>query len=180
MAFRRIPKGSFRMGSRGYYAEEEPNHRVRITEDFWMAETPVTQAQFAIGTQAAGIDHTNHFDGRADNPAENMDWHQAVAYCAWLTETKSPTFPAGFSTAALPSEAQWEYACRAGAETEYHSGDGEEALARVGWHDEEWGVGSTHPVCPEHGFRSAVASLFRLRSPGVQLQSGQDFAGMRR
>jgi formylglycine-generating enzyme required for sulfatase activity len=96
MAFRRIPKGSFRMGSRGCDASEEPIHRVTISEDFWMADTPVTQAQFAIWTQAEGIDHKNEFDGRADNPAESMDWHQAVAYCAWLTETKSADFPAGF------------------------------------------------------------------------------------
>jgi formylglycine-generating enzyme required for sulfatase activity len=146
MAFRLIPAGKFRMGSRGYNPNEEPVHEVEIPEPFWMAETPVTQAQFALWTEAEGIDHKNHFAGRPDHPAENMDWRQAVSFCDWLTRTKGAQFPDGFRLACLPTEAEWEYACRAETETEYYTGDGEAALAEAGWFGEDWDSGSTHPV----------------------------------
>jgi formylglycine-generating enzyme required for sulfatase activity len=151
MVFRLIPKDMFRMGSRGYYPSEEPVHQVRIQEDFWMAETPVTQAQFALWTQAEEIKHENDFQNRPDrrtanHPAENMDWRQAVAYCDWITRTMKVEFPPGFHLACLPTEAEWEYACRAGTETEYYTGDGEAALAEAGWFDENLETGSTHPV----------------------------------
>ena len=148
MGFRLIPPGTFSMGSRGYRASEEPVHRVRIAEAFWLAETPVTQAQFALWIRAEGIKHENHFTDHPDHlahPAENMDWWQAVAYCAWLTRAKAAELPEGFSLVCLPTEAEWEYACRAGADTEYHSGDGEAALAEVGWYGAT-SCSSTHPV----------------------------------
>ena len=128
MAFRLIPAGSFRMGSRGYSAWEEPVHCVKIPEPFWMAETPATQAQFALWTRAERIKHENHFKGHPEHPAESMDWQQAVAFCAWLAHVKAGELPEGFSLVCLPTEAEWEYACRAGTETEYYSGDGEAAL----------------------------------------------------
>ena len=156
MAFRLIPAGEFRMGSRGRYADEEPVHRVRIAEPFWLAETPVTQAQFGLWTQAEGIEHENEFKDRPEHPAENMDWRQAVSYCDWLTREKRNQFPAGFGLACLPTEAEWEYACRAGTETEYYTGDGEAALAEAGWFGEEWETGSTHPV------RQKAPNLFQL------------------
>ena len=146
MAFRLIPTGAFRMGNRGYYADEEPVHRVRIAEPFWMAETPVTQAQFGIWTQAESIERENHFKDRPEDPAENMDWRQAVAYCDWLTRAKGAEFPPGFRLACLPTEAEWEYACRAGTETEYYTGDGEAALAEAGWFYQGSENASTHPV----------------------------------
>ena len=146
MAFRLIPAGVFRMGSRGNFPDEEPAHRVRIAAPCWMAETPVTQAQFALWTRAEGVEHKNHFADHLDHPAENMDWRQAVSYCDSITRTKQAEFPSGFHLACLPSEAEWEYACRAGTETDYYTGDGEAALAEAGWFGEEWGAGSTHPV----------------------------------
>ncbi len=57
-------------------------HRVHISESFWMAETPVTQAQFALWTRAESIEHENHFKGHPDHPAENVSWRQANAFCA--------------------------------------------------------------------------------------------------
>ena len=82
MAFRRIPAGRFRMGQRGEYADEEPVHWVEIPHDFWMAETPVTQEQFAVWKP----EHEIHFAERPKDPAENMTWHDAVEYCEWLTQ----------------------------------------------------------------------------------------------
>ncbi|MFO0874441.1 MAG: formylglycine-generating enzyme family protein [Phycisphaerales bacterium] len=155
MAFRLIPAGTFRMGSRAESHDEEPIHLVRITRDFWMAETPVTQKQFALWTgspdyrtwraaRGQSEEHTNEFEYRPNHPAERMTWDEAVGYCEWLMRQPGIDLPTGF-TAGLPSEAQWEYACRAGTETEYWSGDGEAALAEVGWYDGNSG-NQTHVV----------------------------------
>ena len=146
MAFRHILADSFRMGSRGFYHDEEPVHRVTIPHDFWLGETPVTQAQFDSWTSAAGVEHKNNFAGHPDHPAESMDWRQANAFCAWLTQTQSAHLPPGFSLACLPTEAEWEYACRAGTATEYYTGDGETALAEAGWFGGDFEKGGTHPV----------------------------------
>ena len=146
MAFRLIPAGSFRMGSRGYDDREEPVHLVKIPEPFWLAETPVTQAQFALWTRAEAIKHENQFKERPEHPAENLSWHEAVSFCAWLSREKTGQFLEGYTQAGLPTEAQWEYACRAGTNTEYYLGDGEAALAEAGWFGEELDEGSTHPV----------------------------------
>jgi formylglycine-generating enzyme required for sulfatase activity len=149
MAFRLIPAGSFRMGSRGESPDEEPIHRVRIKEPFWLAETPVTQAQFAEWTAAEGVEHENGFPGHPDRPAESMDWRQANACCAWLSQVipavRGNGLPPGYSLFCLPTEAEWEYVCRAGTETDYHTGDGEAALAEAGWFDKNSGA-ETHPV----------------------------------
>ena len=123
MAFVWIPAGKFRMGSRGYSAVEEPVHEVRIERGFWLGETPVTQAQFGLWTAAAGGEHKNGFEGRPDHPAESLDWRMAVRYCGWLTEEKGAEFPEEGLMACLPTEAEWEYACRAGTTTVFHFGD---------------------------------------------------------
>jgi formylglycine-generating enzyme required for sulfatase activity len=149
MPFRLIPAGVFRMGSRGDETREEPAHLVKIEQPFWLAETPVTQAQFALWTESEGIHHENKFKGHPTHPAENLDWRLAVGYCRWLTGVqadKMPEVPHADWFACLPTEAEWESACRAGTDTEYSSGDGEAALAGVGWYDEDWNSGSTHPV----------------------------------
>ena len=135
----------FRMGGRDGDSDEEPAHLVRLAGPFWLAETPVTQAQFAIWTRAAKIEHENRFKDRPKHPAENMDWRQAQRFCAWLSGSQPPGFPAGFR-ACLPTEAEWEYACRAGTDTEYHTGEGEAALRHAGWFGEDWDQGATHPV----------------------------------
>lgn len=129
MKFQSIPAGTFRMGSRGYYDDEEPVHRVQITTPFYLGTYPVTQEQFV----AFKPDHKNHFADRPNHPAESMTWHDAVAFCEWLSAVCADTLPRDYR-ATLPTEAHWEYACRAGTETEYYSGDGESALAEVGWY----------------------------------------------
>jgi formylglycine-generating enzyme required for sulfatase activity len=144
MSFQRIPDGEFVMGSRGFHGDEEPRHVVRISGPFFLATFPVTQEQFATWTSASKVKHTNAFLGQPRHPAENMDWYQAVEFCAWLNRARRAELPAGY-VATLPTEAEWEYACRAGTDTEYYTGDGEAALEAAGWYDANSG-GETKPV----------------------------------
>ncbi|MFN6105370.1 MAG: formylglycine-generating enzyme family protein [Planctomycetaceae bacterium] len=134
LEFRCIPAGKFRMGARGESPHEEPVHRVRLTQPFYLGQFPVTQAQYA----AFRPDHQNEFPGDSRRPVENVSWEDAMAYCAWLNDRSNVVWPSGLDgfTARLPSEAQWEYACRGGTETEYHTGDGAIALGAAGWYDE--------------------------------------------
>jgi formylglycine-generating enzyme required for sulfatase activity len=149
MTFLHVRKGSFLMGSHGApWPDEEPVHRVKIAHDFWLGETPVTQAQFAVWTKSKRVEHANGFPGHPTLPAENMSWHDAVGFCRWMTESavrNEIVLPPGMTAACLPTEAEWEYACRAGSITQYQAGDGEEALDRAGWYEKNAG-GATHPV----------------------------------
>ncbi len=134
MTFRHIPatgEPGFRMGflGNGY---EQPPHRVVLTDDYWLLETPVTQRQYACWKP----DHRNHFPNRHENPAESLSWKDAMAFCDWLTTCYQGRFPRGFVRAGLPTEAQWEWACRAGTQTDYWSGTGTGALDAVGWYEE--------------------------------------------
>lgn len=152
MTFQRVPDVGepklFRMGERGLgdslWGFADPVVQVRVAGPFYLGTFPVTQAQFAAWTAAEKIAHENHFKDHPDHPAENLDWRQANGYCAWLTEMCGEQIPAGW-LACLPTEAEWEYACRAGAGTEYYTGDGEAALAEAGWFGGN-SENSTHPV----------------------------------
>jgi formylglycine-generating enzyme required for sulfatase activity len=62
-----------------------------------------------------------------------MDWHDATQYCSWLNTVCGIKLPERYEVD-LPTEAQWEYACRAGTDTDYYTGDGESALAEAGWY----------------------------------------------
>jgi len=140
MKFCWIPPGSFRMGSRDGDSDEQPVHEVEITRGFWLGRTPVTQREY----QAFDPEHKNGFCGNPEHPAEKIDWNRAVAFFEWLTKRLDPGEWDGWA-ANLPSEAQWEYACRAGAESEYHAGDGDAALRAAGWYNHN-SSGSTHRV----------------------------------
>lgn len=121
------PSG-FLMGSRGGQPNEQPRHRVVIPRPFYLGKFPVTQEQFACFQP----EHRNQFHGMPNHPAELISWHDAQAFINWLNGLQ--TLPANH-IARLPCEAEWEYACRAGTETEYYSGDGEAALKEAGWYD---------------------------------------------
>jgi formylglycine-generating enzyme required for sulfatase activity len=157
----------FRMGSR--YEEagsdwpqrtEQPIHRVRLAAGYWLGETVVTQAQFAVWTAATGEQHENRYPGRPNHPAEGLDWWHAVKFGAWLSEQEAlrpaadKQFPASTAPllACLPTEAEWEHACRAESETEFYNGDGEAALAEVGWYAGNSGQ-ETHDVAEHVGGR---------------------------
>jgi formylglycine-generating enzyme len=87
-----------------------------------MAETPVTREQFAQWTEGAQVRREKMLPGMGNKPAENLNWNEATSWCAWLNQVKGAEIPQGFK-ATLPTEAQWEYACRAGTVTEYYTGD---------------------------------------------------------
>lgn len=156
LEFRLIREGEFRMGSCGGWPVEEPVHRVIIPQPFYMGIFPVTQVQYrAMAAEClaelraiegnAGID-PSHMKGDL-RPVEDVSWEEAVAVAQWLTAS-GRLRKAGLGEsweAGLPSEAMWEYACRAGTETEYWRGDGAGALGEVGWYLDNFG-GGTHPV----------------------------------
>jgi len=157
LLLRRIPPGSFRMGSRGEYGEEEPAHLVEIQQPFYLGIFPVTQEQYHALAPLAGLDpEPSYFKDRENSPrrpVEQVTWDEAMAVCGklcaaeWFTGELSVKGlePKDEWQAGLPSEAMWEYACRAGTETAYWNCDGEAALAEVGWYNENSGR-ETHPV----------------------------------
>jgi formylglycine-generating enzyme required for sulfatase activity len=127
MRFRWIPPGKFTRG--------EPVREITISKGFWIAETECTQAQWRA-IMKANPDPSNF---KGDNlPVEQVCANDADEFCKELARvTGKPT--------RLPTEAEWEYACRAGTKTEYHSGIGEDALKKVGWYELNSG-GKTNPV----------------------------------
>ena len=149
MRFRRVPAGDFHMGSRGYLDAEEPIHRVVVPHDFYLGRYPVTQEEWAAVAR-----HCPKLRDRAEpsrfkgprRPVEQVSWHDANDFCDWLERNVTvDALPEGFGHFRLPSEAEWEYACRAGTETEYYSGDGEAALTEAAWYDGNSGR-ETHEV----------------------------------
>jgi|GEM_PF-2741888 len=115
MRFVWCPPGSFSMGSdhKAAYSEEQPIHRVTLTKGFYMGIHPVTQAEWMaiMGTDPSGFKGPNR-------PVENVSWQDSVEFCREMTAHVE-----GKVTIRLPSEAEWEYACRAGATTEFNFGD---------------------------------------------------------
>lgn len=145
MPFQLIGAGEFVMGSRGIDADhEEPPHCVRITRPFYLGTHPVTQAEFEVWTKSAGVEHCNAFEGEPTHPAERVTWQKAMDYCFWQNRTQRAQLPPGY-VATLPTEAEWEYACRAGSDTEYWHSDGGAALAEVARYAANSG-GKSHPV----------------------------------
>lgn len=144
-----IPKGEFRMGTGLLYADkdkssdERPDHRVRITSPFYLGRYPVTQQQW----QALMGNNPSHFQGPT-NPVENVNWNDCQAFLGKLSQRSGK-----LGKFQLPTEAQWEYACRAGSTTRYYFGDDEGELRNYAWYREDssnrWysdGNAKTQPV----------------------------------
>jgi formylglycine-generating enzyme required for sulfatase activity len=136
-----IPAGRFWMGSRDGYPKDQPRHLVEISQGFWLARTPTTLAQFQQFRPQHRNDFSNDVPDDPRHPVILVSWHDASAYCQWLTDkVLSQRQDWKSFRARLPTEAEWERACRGPAgdslvETEYWSGDGESALEPVGWFD---------------------------------------------
>ena len=114
--FRWIVPGTFQMGSPATEKErreDETQHEVTLTKGYWLADTTVTQA---LWLEVMGS-NPSRFTGEARLPVDSVSWDDAQTFIARLNE-RVPGLMAG-----LPSEAQWEYACRAGTETPFSFGE---------------------------------------------------------
>ncbi|MDH6170498.1 sulfatase modifying factor 1 [Variovorax boronicumulans] len=155
-AYPQLPKERF-----AKLGDEGPVHRVRITRSFWMGQHEVTVGQFRRFVEASGYvpesiaDGTGGYGWRADydpattkrgdafegrdpryswrnpgfaqgddHPVVNVTWNDAQALAAWLSKSEGKRYR-------LPTEAEWEYACRAGTRTRYSTGDDPQALVRA-------------------------------------------------
>lgn len=133
-----IPAGKFMMGSpsgeQDRYNDEGPVHEVIIKNPFYLGKYPVTQKQWekVMGS------NPSHFKG--DNlPVEQVSWDGVQKFIKKLAQME------GTDKYRLPSEAEWEYACRAGATTRYSFGDEESKLEEYAWYSDNSG-GKTHSV----------------------------------
>ncbi|CCI33102.1 formylglycine-generating enzyme family protein [Microcystis sp. T1-4] len=132
-----LPAGEFLMGSpdsdSDAQSREKPQHQVQVNS-FAIGKYPVTQAQYeaVMGT------NPSRFKNNRQNPVENVSWNDAQAFCQKLSQITGKTYR-------LPTEAEWEYACRAGTTTRYYFGDDANQLGDYAWHKGNSG-GKTHPV----------------------------------
>jgi formylglycine-generating enzyme required for sulfatase activity len=140
---RLIPAGEFLMGSPdsdpNAQPREKPHHAVRITKPFYLGVYPVTQSQY----EAVMGSNPSHFRGDGNRPVEKVSWHDAQAFCGKLTELAGEQ--SGGLVFRLPTEAEWEYACRAGTSTRYSFGDDVAQLGEYAWFKEN-AERTTHPV----------------------------------
>ncbi len=139
MEFMPIPAGTFMMGSpkdEDGRDKDEDQVQVNITKAFYMGKTEVTEAQFL-----EFYDDDSPSGNKNNEPVAKVSWYEAMEYCEALTRWahKQGKFLGWKFT--LPTEAQWEYACRAGTTTMYHSGNKRRDLKRVARYYEESGLG---------------------------------------
>jgi formylglycine-generating enzyme required for sulfatase activity/nucleoside phosphorylase len=170
MVLVRVDAGDFDMGSgdddTDAFDDEKPRHRVRITKPFYLGKYEVTLGQFRKFVGDAGYKTEGQRDGTGafgwnvkkkewakapkyswrnpgfeqtdEHPVVCVSWNDAVAFCEWLGRKEGVTYR-------LPTEAEWEYACRAGSTTRYCFGDDAGKLGDFAWFDGNSG-GTTHPV----------------------------------
>jgi formylglycine-generating enzyme required for sulfatase activity len=143
MGFASIPAGEFLMGStdedKDARFDEKPQHRVRITRPFYLGVYEVTQGQY----QAVMGENPSKFKGSDELPVEQVNWLDAAKFCNALSERegRNPHYHIEFARVTivrgdgyrLPTEAEWEYACRAGSQTLYFFGDDPNAFSSFAW-----------------------------------------------
>ncbi len=150
MKFVWIPAGEFRMGSskgerdwavsqgakREELSDEGPVRTVRITKGFWMGKYEVTQAQY----ERVMGKNPSYFKG-SNRPVGCVSWNDWVEFCEKMAAKSTSG-----GRCRLPTEAEWEYACRAGTTTKFYGGDSLDDLARAGWYSGYWGSAATQAV----------------------------------
>jgi formylglycine-generating enzyme required for sulfatase activity len=161
MKFVLIPSGKFTMGSprseiahfidlplawppADFFKAEGPEHEVEITQRFWMGTTEVTVGQFRqfVTESKYPIDDAwlkPGWEQSEQHPVVNVTWPNALAFCEWLSKKEDRTY-------CLPTEAEWEYCCRAGREKTRYCFSNEDAdLDKYAWHASN-SASKTHPV----------------------------------
>jgi formylglycine-generating enzyme required for sulfatase activity len=147
-----LPAGCFQMGSpdseAGHSADEGPVHEVCV-EGFWIGKYEVTQAQWQkiMGSNPAYFNSQKIGEGASNHPVESVSWDDAQEFIKKLNQmAQSVETPRrGVSTFRLPTEAEWEYACRAGTQTAYSFGDDAARLGDYAWYTSN-SESRTHPV----------------------------------
>ncbi len=132
-----LPAGQFLMGSPDSdpdaKSDEKPQHQVKVNS-FAIGKYPVTQAQY----EAVMGNNPSRFQNNPQNPVEKVSWNDAQAFCQKLSQISGKTYR-------LPTEAEWEYACRAGTTTRYYFGDDANQLGDYAWYAGN-SQQTTHPV----------------------------------
>ena len=132
-----IPPGKFRMGSE-QREWAKPVHSVQLTRGLYLSKYPVTNEQYGryLRDKATDAKSPEYWDDRRFNqpqqPVVGVSWHDAAAYCQW-------------AGGRLPTEAEWEYSCRAGSDHDYCFGDDRSLLTVCAWYYQNSG-NVTHPV----------------------------------
>jgi len=133
-----IPAGTFQMGSNDGNTDEKPIHPVSV-KSFAMGKYEVTFDEYDKFCDATGRTKPTDLGwGRGKRPVIKVTWDDAKAYVKWLSDQTGKDYR-------LPTEAQWEYACRAGGKGKYSFGDDASQLENYAWYDKN-SEGKTHPV----------------------------------
>jgi formylglycine-generating enzyme required for sulfatase activity len=133
-----IPAGEFLMGSPDSDGDanddEKPQQQIRITRPFYLGTTEVTQGQWKAVMGTEPWKAKSYVKEGSQYPATYVSWDDAVEFCRKLSETEGETYR-------LPTEAEWEFACRAGTTTKYHFGDSDGSLGTHAWFDKNaWDI----------------------------------------
>jgi len=135
----KLPQGIYLMGSE-LRENEQPIHEVEISYDIAMSKYLVTVEEYMLFAEATGVEmpEEKHVHLGVNVPIRRLTWLSATAYCKWLSEREGKTFR-------LPTEAEWEYACRAGSYAKYCFGDDSAELGDYAWYKEN-SLKVTHDV----------------------------------
>jgi formylglycine-generating enzyme required for sulfatase activity len=163
-----IPAGTFTMGSPvtepDRYANEGPQTIVTISQGYWMSKNEVTQREY----QGLMEKTPSYFVGDLDRPVEQVTWFDATNYCARLTqrEQSAGRLPAGY-VYRLPTEAEWEYGCRAWTRTRFSYGDdlGYTQLGNYAWYWDN----SFSTTRPSVGYWESNGRYYATHAVGTKL-----------
>ena len=138
-----IPPGTFMMGSPDSDEmagdSEKPQHEVKITKGFWLGKCVITQGQWESVMGTTPWSGEDYVQSNADHPAVHVSWEDMQEFIGKLNRAE------GSEIYRLPTEAEWEYACRAGTATRWSFGDAENRLGDYAWYGgNAWGTGERY------------------------------------